>query len=502
MRLYLREDFAADLAALAPQLAPGLRGDGRVDGIWSGLARADAQVYRQAPGRRTVRLGGPGGGYFAKLHDGVGWREIAKNLCALKPPVLGARNEFVACRRLAAHGVPVPRLAAFGECGRGPARRRSFLVCDALEGFASLEELAGCHWRPRQRRRLAAATGALLAAMHAAGVHHRDCYAAHILVNTAGLARGNVELAVIDLHRARTRERIPSRWRRRDLAALLFSTAPLRLTPRDLAGFASAYRTAAGTGLADGRFWRRVERRAEQLRRRNARRGGPAEVAAARGEPAASVTGFAALGNQPAVPFRFDVDLGSGPTRARCVALLHWRPKREFTARATIDGRERLLSAFFGPWRAGRFHRALRVARCLAATGLGTDVEQTGRSAGTHVFVCRPPTGRSPTGDDVPALVCALARLHEHALRPLDIARAELWLRPAGACMAHWQVAPLGRPRRAAIERDLAGLIGRFDAGQRLVETLRRYAAARGWPDGRLRASRVRDHMANRGPNS
>ena len=502
MRLYLREDFAADLAALAPQLAPGLRGDGRVDGIWSALARADAEVYRQAPGRRTVRLAGAGGGYFAKLHDGVGWREIAKNLCALKPPVLGARNEFVACRRLAAHGVPVPRLAAFGEYGRGPARRRSFLVCDALEGFASLEELAGCHWRPRLRRRLAAATGALLAAMHAAGVHHRDCYAAHILVNTAKLARGNVELAVIDFHRARTHERIPSRWRRRDLAALLFSTAPLRLTPRDLAGFASAYRTASGTGLADGRFWRRVERRAGQLRRRSARRGGSAEVAAAGGEPAASVAGFATLGDRPAVPFRFDVDLGSGPTRARCVALLRWRPKREFTARATIDGRERLLSAFFGPWRARRFHRALRVAHRLAAIGLGADVEQTGRGAGTRVFVCRPPAGRHPTGDDVPALVCALARLHEHALRPLDIARAELWLQPAGACMAHWQVAPLGRPRRTAIERDLAGLLGRFDAGQRLAETLRRYAAARGWPGERLRAARVRDHMANRGPNS
>lgn len=396
MPLYLREEDKGDLATIAPELARALGGDtaadesARAEALHQALAQASGVVYRQAAGRRTVRLAASGGFYFAKLHTGAGWREIAKNLLAGKRPVLGAGNEFAACQRLAAHGVRAPRVAAFGACGRNPARRRSFLICPALAGMASLEELtAGEVLNPRLRRRLVAAAGDLLRVMHDAGVHHRDCYLAHIFADTAQWAEGRVALAVIDLHRAWIRHRLPRRWRRRDLAALLVSAAALRLTGRERLRFAAAYAGDAATWRRDGRFWRGVLRRANRLRQRRARRGRPATGAreTVRGKTVASVTDFHTLDAPPALPFRFDVDLPSGPARAVCTALLCWQVRREFTARATIDGDERLLRVFFGFGRAWRFRQAGQAARRLAAVGADPPMLETGRCNGARLLL-------------------------------------------------------------------------------------------------------------------
>lgn len=388
MPLYLREDCKADLATVAPELAHALpeSDPAGARALYDALAQANGVVYRQAAGRRTVRLNAGGGCYFAKLHDGVGWREIAKNLLVGKRPVLGADNELAACRRLAAQGVHAPRVAAFGACGRNPARRRSFLVCDALSGMASLEELtASGDLPPLLRRRLVVAAGDLLRDMHDAGVHHRDCYLAHIFADTAQWEEGHPALAIIDLHRAWVRGRLPSRWRHRDLAALLVSAAPLRLTARELLRFAAAYAGDAATWRRDRRFWRGVLRRVERLRRRGARRGRPA--IGLRGETVASVTDFHALDVPPALPFRFDVDLPSGPARAHCTTLRCWRVRREFTARATINGEERLLRVFFGFGRTRRCRRAGQVARRLAAAGVGPPVLEAGRCNGARLLV-------------------------------------------------------------------------------------------------------------------
>lgn len=411
MRLYLREDSAAALATVAPALAGALSGcDHRagvaqVEAVYRALAQADGRVYRQAARRRTTRIVAAGDAYFAKLHDGVGWREIAKNLLTGKRPVVGAGNEFVACQRLHTHGIPAPRVAAFGTCGRNPARQRSFLVCDALAGMASVEELAS-DLPPLLRRRLIMAAGSLLRAMHGAGVHHRDCYLAHLFADTAQWKRGRIALAVIDLHRARVRGRLPSRWRRRDLGALLCSVSAFRLTLRERLRFAAAYAGDTTTWRRDRRFWRGVVRRAARLQRRGARRGSSATnlVPRPRCATVPSVADFHAFDKRPAVPFRFDANLESVPTRVLCVAMLCWRRKRGFTALANINGRDHLLSAFFGCGRRRRFRRACRVARRLAATGIGSDVVKTGRCAGALVLTCPPPHGRRPHAGDLPLL--------------------------------------------------------------------------------------------------
>jgi heptose I phosphotransferase len=262
--LYLRDDLARVWAGADP---------------FHQAARVDGEVYRCVADRRTVRFEAGGRAYFAKVHRGAGWAEILKNLATLRLPVIGARNEFRACRHLAAARVPAPTVAGFGERGWNPAQRLSFVVCDALEGRDSLEDVVE-GWQqhpppPADKRRLVRAVAAFAGAMHAAGVVHRDFYVCHLLLDRTAWAEGVADLAVIDLHRARIYSRVPRRWLRRDLAALLFSVLDAPLSRRDWLRFVEAYRGRPWRDVlhVEAALWRSVRRRAAALYRKGERKG-------------------------------------------------------------------------------------------------------------------------------------------------------------------------------------------------------------------------------------
>lgn len=239
----------------------------------------EGEVFRAVATRRTIRFEWNGRRYFAKTHRGVGWGEILKNLVVLRPPVVGARNEYEACRRLASVGIRAPTVAAFGERGRDPARRESFVICDALDGFVNLEDFTAS-WPERppasaELRALVDAVAAFARHFHEAGLIHRDFYLCHLLLDLEAWSAGRTELAVLDLHRARLFEQIPRRWRERDLAALLFSTLDLPLSRRSWYRFVRVYsgRPLRETFARDARLWSRVERRALALYRKGLRKG-------------------------------------------------------------------------------------------------------------------------------------------------------------------------------------------------------------------------------------
>ena len=248
------------------------------------------ETYRQVPRRRTFRFVESGRAYFAKVHDGVGWHRIIKDLVSLKPPVLGARNEFAACRHLAAAGVRTPRVVAYGERGINPATRRSFVICEALDDFTSLKDIAesmasGGFQRlvaptgtatetMLLRRRLIREVALITRYIHDAGVNHRDYYIWHLMADSRKLTAGEVELAVIDLHRASVRARVPNRWRVRDLAALLYSSSSrLHLNRCDRFRFITHYtgERPSVTVRRRRRFWEGVVRRSTRLAKRRDR---------------------------------------------------------------------------------------------------------------------------------------------------------------------------------------------------------------------------------------
>lgn len=274
MKIQLREDVAAALAA-----GHGTLGDAAAfERLWA----LPGRTYRRTATRRTLRVVLGGAAYFAKLHDGVGWREIFKNLLSFKLPVVGAANEYAACRHLAAHGVPAPAAAAFGRQGWNPATQRSLVLCEALAGYASLEEVVRAERvpPPGMRRRLLREVALLTRRLHGAGVNHRDYYLCHLFADRAKLARGEVALAVIDLHRAAIRRRVPRRWRRRDLAALLYSAAAAAagrpgwaLSRTDRFRFVRDYAALRPAAAVRGerRLWAAVAARAARLERRGKR---------------------------------------------------------------------------------------------------------------------------------------------------------------------------------------------------------------------------------------
>lgn len=280
--LYLREDVAAALRS-GQRASPSASATDAA--IFDRLWQLPGETYRRTANRRTLRVTLCGKDYFAKLHNGVGWGEILKNLLQLKWPILGASHEYAACRHLASTGVWAPRVAAYGRRGWNPAAQRSFVLCEALAECASLEDVVrGWGLSPPPlalRRQLLRQVAVLTRNLHGAGVNHRDYYLCHLFVDTRRLAQGEVALAVIDLHRAGIRGRVPRRWLLRDLAALLYSahaallgsSGGLRLSQADLFRFVRDY---AGAGPAavirrDRRFWRAVERRATRLQHRGHR---------------------------------------------------------------------------------------------------------------------------------------------------------------------------------------------------------------------------------------
>jgi len=256
----------------------------RFGALWRGrdpfaeVERLQGEVFRQVTSRRTIRVALEGRHYFAKIHHGVGWREIVKNLLHLKLPVLGAQNEWRALNRLHEIGVPTLTPVAFGQRGRNPARVRSFLITAELTGTTSLEDFCAA-WAahppaPQLRRALTEQLAGVVRRMHAQGINHRDCYICHFHLDTSAgqepFEADKLRLYVIDLHRAQLRRRTPRRWLIKDLAGLYFSSLALGLTRTDRLRFLRVYEQRPLHEVFPGRrgFWRRVERAALALHRK------------------------------------------------------------------------------------------------------------------------------------------------------------------------------------------------------------------------------------------
>ncbi len=249
--------------------------------LWQGrdpfdeVDQLQGEVFRQVASRRTIRVALDGRHYFAKIHHGVGWREIFKNLLHLKLPVLGAENEWQALNRLHEIGVRTITPVAFGRKGCNPARIHSFLITEELTGTTSLEDFCAT-WAahpppPQLRKALIEQLAGMVQRMHAHGINHRDCYICHFHLDTSsGLAPPDADKArlyVIDLHRAQIRRRTPRRWLVKDLAGLYFSAMDIGMTRTDRSRFMAAYEKKPLRQVLQThrRFWKRVERTALAL---------------------------------------------------------------------------------------------------------------------------------------------------------------------------------------------------------------------------------------------
>jgi heptose I phosphotransferase len=261
LTLYLRDDFAR---------------------AWQGrdpFAEVDAlqgKIYRNVKGRRTLEFEFEGRAYFAKIHHGIGWSEIIKNLLTLRLPILGAENEWQAIARLTQLGVATMTAVAYGSRGWNPARRVSFIVTEALQHTISLEDYCARWVRQRpplaRKRRLLDALASISRTLHQHGICHRDYYLCHFLLHdVAAFEKGAApKLSLIDLHRALIDEHLPRRWVIKDVAGLYFSALHVGLNRHDFLHFVKCY---SGKSLRealseDAEFWNAVQHKALQLDRK------------------------------------------------------------------------------------------------------------------------------------------------------------------------------------------------------------------------------------------
>jgi len=209
----------------------------------------EGEMYRQVARRKTFKFSVNNHDYFAKIHKGVGWGEIVKNLFQLRLPVLGAVNEYTAIKTLTRLGIKTMTLAAFGQRGVNIAELESFVITESLEPAISLEDLT-IDWVEKKpglklKRALIKQVASITRQLHDNGINHRDLYICHFLLKESDLKLTQnfdaLSLYLIDLHRVQIRDKVPERWCIKDLAALYFSSMHIGFTQRDFYRFIKVY---------------------------------------------------------------------------------------------------------------------------------------------------------------------------------------------------------------------------------------------------------------------
>jgi heptose I phosphotransferase len=238
--------------------------------IFESAMALQGEMFRDVPGRRTLRFKLLGKPYFAKLHEGVGWGEILKNLLTLRLPILGAMTEVRAIQKQNELDIPTTPLVAYGVRGCSPASLRSFVITEYLGDIVSLETL--CADWPKNppdasfKRRLIIAVAKLARTFHDNGMNHRDFYICHLCLDKKRLVKGEIYLYLIDLHRVGIHKEISADARMKDMAALYWSALDIGLTRRDVLRFLNHYSGDLHRQFKNETdFWRAVSARARKL---------------------------------------------------------------------------------------------------------------------------------------------------------------------------------------------------------------------------------------------
>lgn len=242
--------------------------------IFAQIFALPGQVYREQPGRKTFRYEDEGENYFIKLHYGVGWREIFKNIFNGRLPIIGAQNEYNAINRLKDLGITA-KIVGYGWRGHNPAKQQSFIITKELLYTTNLEDFCK-EWLKNipsiaLKRGLIRSVANLARNMHNRGINHRDFYLCHFLLDMTGgpdlLCPENLNLYLIDLHRSQLRTKVPFRWQVKDISGLYFSAMDIGLTQKDLFRFMKYYsqQTLKETIRNNRKFWRSTLKTAIKL---------------------------------------------------------------------------------------------------------------------------------------------------------------------------------------------------------------------------------------------
>tara|TARA_B100001093_G_scaffold507483_1_gene568110 strand:+ start:308 stop:1813 length:1506 start_codon:yes stop_codon:yes gene_type:complete len=214
----------------------------------------EGKVFRKYENRITKQFEAQEKKYFIKFHGPVGWKEIFKNLFQIKTPVIGAQREYEALNHLSQNNINCPQIKGFGKKGINPANSSSFIITEELYGTLSLEEffLKNLHKNLSfdQKCNLIKSSASLISKMHLSGLNHRDLYLCHLHIKE-DIDFNNIEIYLIDLHRAQIRSTVPFRWIIKDLGGFFHSAIQFNFTERDFYRFLMSYFNCSLRDLID-----------------------------------------------------------------------------------------------------------------------------------------------------------------------------------------------------------------------------------------------------------
>jgi hypothetical protein len=212
----------------------------------SGLSRFEAvmnssagRCLRVLESRENWYLGpdafaAPAVGMYLKKHRVYTWSTRVRATLNAGPGATAAGVEAENARALAALGVDVMPLVAYGEKLRADGVLESFLLTEELAGYMELQAFlrqrfpASPTRRDPDLQRILVQVARIARLLHGAGYNHRDFYCCHFLVKE--LSPGAFDIRLIDLQRAQRRRWFRRRWIVKDLAQLAYSA------PRDRIG--------------------------------------------------------------------------------------------------------------------------------------------------------------------------------------------------------------------------------------------------------------------------
>jgi len=242
---------------------------------------------REKRGRRLAKfqLERPDGSaerFYLKAHR-LRRRDLFEPLLSLARPVTAnAGVEWWGMRELPAMGIRTATPVAFAQRRRWGLELAGLTVSAELKGCVSLEEFlrnrlppAGGR-SPAERKFVRLLVGELarmVRTLHRRGINHQDLYLGHFFIREEQPLAQAPELYLVDLQRLQRRERVPGRYRVKDLGQLLFSAEQFAQVSRsDKVLFFRLYQEEQPLSARSKRLARSVMRKARRIARHTARK--------------------------------------------------------------------------------------------------------------------------------------------------------------------------------------------------------------------------------------
>lgn len=185
-------------------------------------------------------------GLFLKRHRQRTWKGRLRAIFGIPPAPSPGRVEAANVGRLSEQGIAVMRLVAYGEKLHADGLQESFLITEALEGFAELPNYLRNKFSDdptprseRNLRRIVREIAGVVRRFHGAGYNHRDLYCCHFFVKET--TAGPLEIRLIDLQRVQRRRWFRRRWIVKDLAQLAWSAPSACIQCRHKIAFLHEY---------------------------------------------------------------------------------------------------------------------------------------------------------------------------------------------------------------------------------------------------------------------